>query len=58
MVCSCCSCQAEVFRCRGRVIENSGLQAEEDEELLESEKILLEALTSFGESDTEWKDSI
>lgn len=32
--------------------------AEEDEELLESEKILLEALTSFGESDTEWKDSI
>jgi len=32
--------------------------AEEDEELLESEKILLEALTSFGESDTEWRDSI
>jgi hypothetical protein len=26
---------------------------EEDEELLESEKILLEALTSFGENDTE-----
>lgn len=32
--------------------------AEEDEELLESEKILLEALTSFGENDTELKDSI
>jgi hypothetical protein len=26
--------------------------------LLESEKILLEALTSFGENDTEWKGSI
>ena len=38
--------------------DNSFEYAEEDEELLESEKILLEALTSFGESDTEWKDSI
>ena len=38
--------------------DDSFKYAEEDEELLESEKILLEALTSFGESDTEWKDSI